>query len=242
MEGKRAFGKNYRDNVSFMDELLAVSDNFDIIKKTLNVGRDRLTLYYIDGFIKDAIMSKMIIYFLGLKGLGKSSDGMPEEDEYSATSSAVTENFINSHVPYVECDYTSDVDVMLHAVMSGATLMLGSAFGEFAVVIDARTYPARETAEPEGDKVMRGARDGFVETLIFNTALIRRRIRDPKLTMSYMSVGGSSKTDVAICYMKGRADEKYVGELKKKLKNKQHLTQSETMQKNMNNFMITKGK
>ena len=58
--------------------------------------------------------------------------------------------------------------------------------------MDARSYPARETGEPEGDKVMRGARDGFVETLVFNTALIRRRIRDPQLTMSYLSVGRSS--------------------------------------------------
>ena len=217
MEEKKALGRNYRDNVAFMDEALSVSDNFDLIKKTLNIGDDRLTLYYVDGFIKDGIMSKMIIYFLGLKGLGKSSDGTPEDGEYSMTASTVVENFVNSHVPYVESDYTSDVDAMINAVMSGATLMLGSAFGEYGIIVDARTYPARDTGEPEGDKVMRGARDGFVETLIFNTALIRRRIRDPKLTMSYISVGGSSRTDVAICYMKGRADEGYVAELKKKL-------------------------
>ena len=64
MEGKKTLGKNYRDNVSFLDDILSVSDNFDLIKKTLNVGDDRLTLYYIDGFIKDGVMSKMIIYFL----------------------------------------------------------------------------------------------------------------------------------------------------------------------------------
>ena len=95
--------------------------------------------------------------------------------------------------------------------------MLGSTFGKEAIVIDARTYPARDTAEPEGDKVMRGARDGFVETLIFNTALIRRRIRNPALTVSYLSVGKSSKTDIAVCYMQDRADLQYVEKLKKKL-------------------------
>ena len=56
--------------------------------------------------------------------------------------------------------------------------------------IDCRTYPARGVSEPEKDKVLRGSRDGFVETLIFNTALIRRRIRDPKLTMEITSAGG----------------------------------------------------
>ena len=57
--------------------------------------------------------------------------------------------------------------------------------------------------EPEEDRVLRGSRDGFVETLVFNTALIRRRIRDPKLTMEVMTAGESSHTDIAICYMEG---------------------------------------
>ncbi|MBQ5724980.1 MAG: spore germination protein, partial [Clostridia bacterium] len=109
------------------------------------------------------------------------------------------------------------VGTMVQMVLSGATLMLGSAFGAEAVIIDARTYPARETTEPEGDKVMRGARDGFVETLIFNTALIRRRIRNPSLTMSYLTIGSSSCTDIAICYMADRADKDLVDRVKQKL-------------------------
>ena len=47
------------------------------------------------------------------------------------------------------------------------------------LVIDCRTYPARSVDEPDKDKSLRGSRDGFVETIVFNTALMRRRIRDP---------------------------------------------------------------
>ena len=90
-------------------------------------------------------------------------------------------------------------------------------FGTEAILIDSRTYPARETSEPEGDRVMRGARDGFVETLIFNTALIRRRIRDCALTMHYQTIGSESKTDVVLCYLSDRTDTEYVSELKKRL-------------------------
>ncbi|MBR6708305.1 MAG: spore germination protein, partial [Clostridia bacterium] len=75
----------------------------------------------------------------------------------------------------------------------------------------------RQTEELENDRVMRGARDGFVETLVFNTALIRRRIRDPRLTMAYHTVGRESRTDVVLCYMDGKADPKYVDYLKKRL-------------------------
>ena len=207
MEDKRRLGALYAENIRLMDELLGVKESFDMIKKTLSIGKDELTLYYIDGFIKDAIMSKYMIYLLSLKGLGEKGGDARER----------AESFLHSHVPYVEAEVSDELEKMMRAVASGATLMLGSSFGENAIIIDARTYPARETSEPEGDKVMRGARDGFVETLIFNTALIRRRIRDPELIMSYTAIGSSTKTDVVVCYMKDRADLGYVEAIKKRL-------------------------
>ena len=70
-----------------------------------------------------------------------------------------------------------------------------------AIVLDLRDYPARNTEEPEKERVMRGSRDGFVETVIFNTALIRRRIRDPKLIVEMVKVGERSRSDVAIVYI-----------------------------------------
>lgn len=196
---------SYEDNVKLLDRLLNVEGNFDIIKKVLAVGKDELTLYYIDGFVKDAVMQKLMLSIQTLDGLGK---GAPD----------AAKRFMISHVPYVETDLCESVDTMIGMVLSGATVMLGSKFGEVAIIVDARTYPARETAEPENDRVMLGARDGFVETLIFNTALIRRRIRDTSLTMQYQSVGTSSRTDIVLCYMEGRADEKSVKTITEKLK------------------------
>ena len=201
------FDSSYAQNVKLLDETLRVDASFDMLKKVLRVGSDELTLYYIDGFIKDGVMQKLLMHFVSLDGLGKKNDGM------------CAENFVKDHVVYVEAECTDSVSRAVHAVMSGAALILGSKFGEKAIIVDARTYPARETAEPEGDKVMRGARDGFVETLIFNTALIRRRIRDPRLTMSYISIGRSSMTDVALCYVEGKADADYVKSLEDKLRN-----------------------
>ena len=202
--------KSYRDNVALMDDILRVKDNFDLIRKDLVVGSDRLTMYYIDGFVKDTVMQKLMMHFASQKGLEFPAG--PYDDDIS-----VAQRFVDHALPYVETDVTAEVGTMVQMVLSGATLMLGSAFGAEAVIIDARTYPARETTEPEGDKVMRGARDGFVETLIFNTALIRRRIRNPSLTMSYLTIGSSSCTDIAICYMADRADKDLVDRVKQKL-------------------------
>lgn len=197
---------DYAANVAKLDVLFRVKENFDVIKKPLRVGKDELTFYYIDGFVKDAVMSKLMMHLVSLKGLGKPS---PE----------AAKDFLDAHVPYVETEVTESLRTMTTMMLSGAALMLGSSFGERAILIDARTYPARETAEPENDRVMLGARDGFVETLIFNTALIRRRIRDTSLTMHYLSVGSASATDVVVSYMKGRADEKNVQKIIEKIRN-----------------------
>ena len=201
MMSKLQLTKDYAANVRAMDATFAVEDNFDIIKKVMRVGEDELTLYYIDGFVKDGTVTKILIYLLGLNGL----------ERMDATA------FMESHMPYVEAEVTSDGETVTRALLSGATVMLGSTFGGEVMIVDARTYPARQTAEPEGDLVMRGARDGFVETMIFNTALIRLRVRHPALTMQYLSVGEVSRTDLCICYMRDRADLDYVEKLKKKI-------------------------
>lgn len=199
----RNLSSDYARNVADMDAALRVGKSFDLIKRRLFVGQDEVTMYYLDGFIKDGEMLRLMQYFLGLDGLGDGSDA------------AV--NFMDKSVPYVEVSCSGKVDDLILTVMSGAALMLGSTFGDKALMIDMRTYPARTTEEPENDRVMQGARDGFVETLIFNTALIRRRLRDPRLTMQYKNLGGSSKTDVVICYMEGVADQKYVDALSRRL-------------------------
>ena len=187
--------------MSYLSYLLRVDESFDILRKTLRVGDGEFTLYYVDGFVKDTVMQKLMMHFLSVKKLPRSAS-----------------EFVISNVPYVECDVTEDVDLMIQTVLSGATLLVGSSFGAEAIIIDSRTYPGREADEPQGDRVMRGARDGFVETLIFNTALIRRRIRDTSLTMTYISVGSESRTDVVVCYMKGKADAEYVNALVKKIR------------------------
>ena len=198
------FTDNYAENVQAVDRHFRVAENFDILKKPLKIGdTDELTLYFIDGMTKDAVMQKLMMHFTSQKQL--------ERGEGAAR------RFADRCVPYVEVDVVSDTELMTSMLLSGAALMLGSTFGACAIIIDSRTYPARDTAEPESDKVLRGAHDGFVETLIFNTALVRRRIRDVTLRTTYKSVGRATRTDVVLMYMEGRADAEYVRYLEGRL-------------------------
>jgi len=194
----------YEEDVRTMDTILRTEDSFDLIKRELNIADTPMTMYYIDGFIKAESMQKFFMHLLSVTDFG---DGSP-------TAAA---DFAAQNVPAVEVDTADSIDALVVAVLSGCTVWLCQGFGPAALVIDMRTYPARNTEEPENDKVMRGSRDGFVETLIFNTAMLRRRIRDPRLTVRYLNAGTVSRTDIALCYMADRADMAYVEELTAKL-------------------------
>ena len=194
------FSSDYDKNVQLIRELLRVDESFDILHKRLCIGSGELSMFFVDGFTKDTVMQKLMMHFISLK--------------------EVTENatdYMEKNLPYIETDVVDDVGVMITSVLSGCMLIVGSSFENEAIILDTRTYPARNTEEPEGDRVMRGSRDGFVETLISNTALIRRRIRNPALSMKYFSVGEDSKTDVVLCYMNDRADMDYVRSLADKI-------------------------
>lgn len=195
---------DFNENIDTLDRILNVKKSFDIIKREMEISSKKVVMYYVDGFVTSAIMQKLMMHLTTIKDFGDNTEG-------------AVERFIKTSVPAVEVDPSYDIDNIVTMVLSGCTAMIAEGFYNGAVIIDARSYPARVTEEPENDKVMRGARDGFVETLIFNTAMIRRRIRSPELIVEYHSVGEKSKTDVSIIYLKGMADEKYVKALREKI-------------------------
>lgn len=201
---KTGMMNSFFENINIMNSRIHPEDSFDVIAREMCIGGCSAIFYYIDGFVKDGTMQRLMQYFIGLK-------------DFDDTMTAEKFSLIN--LPYIEVDVIDNFEAAEFMVMSGGAVMFLETFGDKAIAIDLRSYPVRSMDEPENDRVMRGSRDGFVETLIFNTALIRRRIRDTSLTVKYINAGGAGKTDLALCYMKDRADEKYVAEITEKLKN-----------------------
>ena len=189
---------DYKLNTDEFATRLRVKDSFDIIERRLSSSACEMCFFYVDGFVKDAEMLRIMQYLLSQKEIGSAEDMVRK-------------------LPYVEVEKVCEFDTAIRSVLSGQALMLSESFAGEAVLLDVRSYPARSTTEPDSDRVMQGSHDGFVETLVMNTALIRRRIRDERLTMTHIDMGGSSKTDVVVCYMDGVADEKLVESVKKKL-------------------------
>ena len=184
-------------NVDYMNQMLPVEDSFDIVQRDIQIGGKDATFYFIDGFTKDESMLKIMDSFFNIK-----EEDMPKD----ATAFATT------CIPYVEVDVIGDFDQIFRNLLSGVTCLFIDGY-QACLAIDCRTYPARSVDEPDKDKSLRGSRDGFVETIVFNTALMRRRIRDRHLVMKMLEVGESSRTDVALCYMEDRVDQELLKNL-----------------------------
>lgn len=184
-------------NVDYMNQMLPVEDSFDIVQRDIKIGGKDATFYFIDGFTKDESMLKIMDSFFNIK-----EEDMPKDAAAFATTC----------IPYVEVDVIGDFDQIFRNLLSGVTCLFIDGY-QACLAIDCRTYPARSVDEPDKDKSLRGSRDGFVETIVFNTALMRRRIRDRHLVMKMLEVGESSRTDVALCYMEDRVDQELLKNL-----------------------------
>ncbi len=193
---------SFENNLAFMEQILPVQESFDIIRRDIVIGGREASFYFIDGFTKDEVMLKILDSVMKLK---------PEEMPERAFE------FSQNCLPYVEVDLVKQFDRVFRKVLSGETCLFVNGY-DLCIAIDCRTYPARGVEEPETDKSMRGSRDGFVETVVFNTAMIRRRIRDPHLIMKMEDVGDSSRADVAVCYMEDRVDPKLLEQVESRLR------------------------
>ncbi|MBA2873474.1 spore germination protein [Thermaerobacillus caldiproteolyticus] len=196
---RRTVSTILQENVSYLRERLGAGKSFDVIHLDVEYAGRSMALFMIDGFVKDDILHYLMRFLASL-------------DEETLTSHPL-EKLFKTYVPYVELEKTNDLDRVVDAVLAGPTALVVDGI-DYVILIDARTYPVRGPQEPDIERVVRGARDGFVETIVFNTALTRRRVRDRSLRMEYLQVGRRSKTDICICYIEDIADPEIVKSVK----------------------------
>ncbi|APH04387.1 spore germination protein [Bacillus weihaiensis] len=199
---KKLVSKVFDENISYLKERLGVDKSFDVVHLDVEYAKRNMSLFMVDGFVKDDILHYLMKYL---------SELSPEQLEENTL-----EKLLKTYIPYVEIEKTDDLDVVVQTVLAGPTALVIEGVEE-VILIDARTYPVRGPQEPDMERVVRGSRDGYVETIVFNTALTRRRVRDRSLRMEYLQVGRRSKTDVVVCYLEDIADLDHVKELKESL-------------------------
>ena len=190
-------------NIDLLHRLLPLGKSFDLITRDLRLGETPAFWLGINGFCNTEILQQI---FSDL------------QDPHYTLDSEIRDLplYVQSRLGYAQVSLTSSVDDILQNLLSGPSILLVDGFDQ-AVIIDVRTYPVRSISEPDTERSTRGARDGFVETLLFNTNLIRRRVRSSKLTFSICTLGTESRTDVAIAYLADQVNEELLEALKQKL-------------------------
>lgn len=181
-----------KENIAAAHTLLPIGDSFDIITRELSLGDTPAYLLGINGMCKTDVLQRI---FSDLQNPVYMRDNVVEQ----------LKRYMSARIGYAQVQLESDWDNLLRQLLSGPVVLLVDGFDR-ALVLDVRSYPARGISEPDAEPVLRGARDGFVETMLFNANLIRRRIRSPRLTFRLCCVGSDSKTDVALAYVDDLAD------------------------------------
>ncbi|MBE6063282.1 MAG: spore germination protein [Clostridium butyricum] len=196
---------NIQKNIDLIHSHLVVDKSFDIVERKFKVANRNAVLYYINGFIKDDIMEEILKVFFKI-----SIDTMDKLE--------TGDDFMLTEIPHVSVEKEKNLTLIIDALLSGQTIIYIDGYKHF-FILDLRTYPGKDSSEPEKEKTLRGSRDAFIEKLVFNTGFLRRRIRDPRFVCEIYKVGNVSKTDVCVAYIDGVADSKVLKLIQDRLKN-----------------------
>lgn len=194
------FTKSAAENFDLLKSALRVNSSFDILTREVKIAGRAAHFFFIDGFVEEAMAEKLMQFFYSLK---------PENLEN-------IDMFLENGMPYTEVEKADKVETVVTQFLSGVTVLVIDGYDE-CILIDCRTYPARSVTEPWKDRVLRGSRDGFVETLVHNAALLRRRIRDPHFCMEMFGVGTRSRSDVVMCYIDDKVEKPLVEDIRKRI-------------------------
>lgn len=199
----RAIPSRMEEILDLLKDEVGYKTSFDVVVREMTLGNTRTAFFMMNGLAKDTALTEVMKRLTYLQGERFTSDTLHA--------------FMNYYVPAVQVQQEDDWNKMMTNVLAGSTAMFIE--GETsALVIDAKSFPARGPEEPSLERVVRGSRDGFVETLMVNVSLVRRRLRDPRLRYEIVRVGERTQTDVCIAYINDIADMELVESIRDKIK------------------------
>ncbi|WNF38951.1 spore germination protein [Bacillaceae bacterium IKA-2] len=190
------------ENEKYLKEKLGIGISFDVGVRKLSILNKELQIYFVNGLCDNQYIIELLKELMFLDAAERPEIRVKEQ--------------IENRLTHVQVERTKTLDEACDQMLSGLIFILIEGETE-AIVIDVRSYPGRGPEEPDTERVVRGARDGYTENIIMNTALTRRRIRDVRLRHEIMQVGVRSKTDICIAYIKDIADPKLIDYIKKEL-------------------------
>lgn len=166
-----------------------MNNSYDLKLRVLNFRGRLVYLYFLASLSNDELISRLV------EGI-ENNQGKD------------LENCLN--MGDVEILKTNDIQNIQYAVMCGNSALFD---GETTYVMDTKNYPNRSIDEPETEKSVRGAKDGFNESILNNTGLIRRRIKSAELCFHKETIGTQNPIDIAVAYLEDKVDRQVLSQL-----------------------------
>ncbi len=201
---KQPIDKDLEKTERFLNDEIGLDSCVELVpKKFTFAGREGL-LVGVDGFTKDGILMYIV-------------DSLTQLDEADILPNPM-EKLLQRFVPFMEVELADDMYDATDQIISGPVVLFVDG-EDRCMVIDSRTYPMRAVEEPDLERVMRGPRDGFGETLVLNIALLRRRVRDYSFRTELVTIAARSQTDVTLVYLEDLADQSFLDDVRESLAN-----------------------
>lgn len=203
------FTSGLQDNVNIMKDILGGSMDFMVRSLTISRTSWKAAVVYIDGLVDKNVMNEQVI-----KPLLQEQSMMPiltaEDPEQ------LVQHISDSILSISSVQAVRHVNECTSQVLQGnAALFIEGIAG--VIILGTAGWEGRSIDEPFSEAVVRGPREGFVENLRLNISLIRRRIKDPKLTILNYKIGRRSQTDVALLYINDITNPDLIEEVKSRI-------------------------
>jgi stage V sporulation protein AF len=179
------------ENEAYLKSRVGIGTSFDVGIRKLNILKKEIQLVYCTGLCDSAYIIQLI------------REELTTESRHKSVTQV--KDIFKNHLPHQQVTPIKTLDEVVDNFLSGLVVFFIEGESE-AFAVDVRAYPGRQPQEPDTEKVVRGSRDGYVENIVQNTALTRRRIRDERLRNEMIQVGERSKTDICISYLEDVAD------------------------------------
>ena len=166
-----------------------MNNSYDLKHRILNFKGRLVHLYFLASLSNDVLISRLV-------------EGIENREGKDL------ENCIN--MGDVEIVSTNQIQKIQRAVLGGNSALFD---GEITYLMDTKNFPNRAIQEPETEKSVRGAKDGFNESILNNTGLIRRRIRSPELCFHLTTMGTQNPIDIAVAYLEDKVDRQVLQQL-----------------------------
>lgn len=170
----------------------------------LSIGGIRCCIFFVDGMVDSIRINESIIQPIGTL-CSRPAEGVALIDFLQQQVLQVNETQKEDRLPQ-----------LLRALLYGDTILFVDGSAQ-ALVLGSKGFEKRSISEPAGETYLKGPREGFVEPMLHNLAMLRRRLRTTALKLEYFTLGENTKTDCCLCYLESQVDRAALAQLRKRL-------------------------